>query len=188
MHEGHVSAGVVAAGVLLAVLAPGWTISVTGDGAVCAVAGVLLGQGLVRDLRVIRARRRSPMDPAEKAARALAAEARGGARYNLCLESTLGLLLLALALVLVLLPDGALGRLPAGWGLAAAGVVMTFGWATRDVVLTLRRVEDHYDLPVYQPATRAGEQPPAPPAAAPQDPAARSEDRTPQAHAPGAEG
>lgn len=95
-------------------------------------AVVLLVQGLVRDLvRVVRAR--------------------GGAPSKVtcvCIESTLGLVAIAVGAVLSLaFPPIALTMTPLTWTIAFTGVAL-FGFATSDVVIdwqlrTLRREANH---------------------------------------------
>src|SRR5688500_5536505 len=109
----------------------------------CGVAALVLGQGLFRDLRVIAARRR-----AARAGVAADAQAQGtidpatysgrGPELNVCLESTMGLGLLALALFYVAFPVPPRIAVPRGAILAGAGALLLIGWHSRDWVLTLR--------------------------------------------------
>lgn len=114
------------------------------------LALVLLLQGLARDLAVIRARRAWRADPAAIARRAAAARDRFAFRLNLCVESTLGLVGLAVAAAARLGSGDAPPVLPRGGWLLVVGAALVAGHATRDWVLTLAAVPDHYDLPVFE--------------------------------------
>jgi hypothetical protein len=92
-------------------------------------AALLLGQGLVRDVARLVIRRR----------------AAGGSRRIMCLcaESTIGLLLIGLAVGLTLLgltETVAIGRIGLTLGLAA---VLASGFVAKDYVLSIRKEKDH---------------------------------------------
>lgn len=132
--------------------APPVTLSL--DQWLCGLAGLILAQGLVRDLRVIASRRRAraageapppPTGPVD------APSITGtGPELNVCLESTTGLMMLGLALLYVAFPVPPPITLPRGAVVAGAGLVLIVGWLTRDWVLTLRYIRDHYDVPVWR--------------------------------------
>lgn len=126
-------------------------LTLTLDQWLCGLAGLILFQGLVRDLRVVAARRRAraagelppkPVDPPSNLG--------AGPELNVCLESTTGLMLLGLALLYVAFPSPPPITMPRGAALAGAGAVLIVGWLTRDWVLTLRYIRDHYDVPVFR--------------------------------------
>jgi hypothetical protein len=161
--ESVIGWGALAVGAGVWALDSGPPVTLSLDQWLCALAALILGQGLFRDLRVIRARR------AEKAALEAAGikphaepapggpldapsltQGRRGAEINLCVESTTGVGLLALALLYVAFPAPPPITLPRGAAIAGAGVVLLIGWGTRDWVLTLRYIRDHYDIPVYR--------------------------------------
>jgi hypothetical protein len=104
-------------------------------------AGVLLlVQGLFRDVTILVRRRREPADP----------HARRG--WLICVESTLGLALIALAWLMAWGGADRAVTLPlAGWTLLAA-LWWAFGYATRELVLELRRDPDHLNLLIGRPA------------------------------------
>jgi len=94
---------------------------------------ILLVQGFFRDIHILLTRRRAGRD-----------ESRVG--LWICVESTLGLLLIAQGIGLLLLDVPNVVRLPlAAWVLALAAWWL-FGYATRDLVLELRRDPDHLSL------------------------------------------
>ncbi|HET6763905.1 MAG TPA: hypothetical protein VFH27_09535 [Longimicrobiaceae bacterium] len=94
---------------------------------------ILLVQGFFRDIHILLTRRRAGRD-----------EARVG--LWICVESTLGLLLIAQGIGLFLLEVPTLVRLPvAAWCLGLAAWWL-FGYATRDLILELRRDPDHLSL------------------------------------------
>jgi hypothetical protein len=90
---------------------------------------LILAQGLARDLCLLALRRARP-----QAVRRLAC---------LCVESTLGVGLLGLCLLLSLLGGGGQVHCPL-WGvLAAAAGIWSAGFLTRDLVLQIHRDPDH---------------------------------------------
>jgi hypothetical protein len=103
-------------------------------------AGVLLlVQGFFRDVVILARRRKEVPDP----------EARRG--WLICVESTLGLVLIALSGLMVWGGADRVVTLPlAGWMLLAAAW-WAFGYATREMVLELRRDPDHLNLLIGRP-------------------------------------
>lgn len=120
------------------------------ESVLAAAAALVFGQGLVRDVATI-VRRRAGRG---REAAGVSAPPRGPA-VNLCLESTLGLVLLALASLYAAFPSPPPVTLPRGLAVAGTGVLLVAGWLVRDWVLTLRHVADHHDLPVLDRRGRA---------------------------------
>ena len=106
-------------------------------------AGVmLLVQGFFRDVVILVRRRRETPDE----------NARRG--FLICVESTLGLALIALSWLLAWGGADRVVTLPlAGWTLLAAAW-WAFGYATRELVLELRRDPDHLNLLIGRPTRR----------------------------------
>jgi hypothetical protein len=101
----------------------------------CDLAAVMLGQGLLRDLALLLRRRRAEGPPPPRAAEAC-----------LCVESTLGLLLLGAGALLLLggLSEAVeVGQSGLGLGLP---VFLLFGFAIKDYVLILRKDPDHANM------------------------------------------
>lgn len=112
----------------------------------CGVAALVLGQGLVRDLRVIYLRRRAGTPPPAPDA----PEPPRGPELNVCMESTVGLFLLGVAFFYMAFPVPPKISIPRGAAMFGAGVIVLVGWISRDLVLTLRHIKDHYDVPVWR--------------------------------------
>jgi hypothetical protein len=141
--EPALAAALTVGGLLVWSIDPGPPPSIGADMLGCALAALILGQGLVRDLIQMATRRRARARgecPAQPVVR--------GQEVNVCLESTLGLGLLGLAAVHAAFPTPPQIVVPRGLLVAATGLVVCGGWLVRDWVLTVRHVENHYDLPV----------------------------------------
>ncbi|MDB4950632.1 MAG: hypothetical protein JWM27_3281 [Gemmatimonadetes bacterium] len=134
--------GVAVAGALaaagLAVAAPGRL--VVGMPDLLRWGGVfLLVQGFFRDVVILVRRRREARNPAMPSG------------FLICVESTLGLVLIGVAWLLAWAGgDRALALPPAAW-LALAAAWWAFGYATREMVLELRRDPDHMNLLIGRP-------------------------------------
>ena len=163
MIESALGAVAVVAGGAWWALDAGPPLALTLDQWLCGIAGLVLGQGLIRDLRVVALRRRAKAragthqhDAAPAPAPPAPPESeRIGPELNVCLESTVGLFLLGLAVFYVAFPVPPRIALPRGAALVAAGVIVLAGWVSRDLVLTLRHIKDHYhvrvwDVPVWR--------------------------------------
>lgn len=104
--------------------------------AVCYACAVILGQGLLRDLALLWARRKGDAKPKRRAA-------------CLCAESTLGLSLLAVgATVLLLGIEERVTLTPGRLGLTL-WVLLGVGFVAKDYVLSVRREEDHGSVIVF---------------------------------------
>ena len=115
-------------------------------------AVIVFLQGLLRDLMMI-ARRRHAMS-SENGEKLRPAMADFFWEINLCLESTVGLILLGFAITCAFLPvDLPPTIVSRGTLLTAAGMILLIGWSTRDWVLTVKHVPDHYGLPVWRRGT-----------------------------------
>lgn len=140
--------------------------------AMAGIAVVVLGQGLVRDVRELRRRQKGACAfvPASVAgAQAIATGATsappGPVRWevNLCMESSVGVLLLAGAFGLILVELPPTVTLPLGLMVATVGGVLMVGVQVKDWVLTVRHIPDHYDVPVLtRPGTAASRDQAAP--------------------------
>ncbi|MBI2943535.1 MAG: hypothetical protein HYY25_04985 [Candidatus Wallbacteria bacterium] len=147
MSERNLSAAVLAAGVVLGLVGQGPARPVGVEQLFGGLAVLVFVQGLIRDMTVLGRRRAGKPGQGE-----------GGLEppeclweLNLCLESTVGVLMLVAAAALWFAPGTGLQlQLPLGALLTGAGAVLVAGWATRDWVLTLRHVRSHYDLPVWR--------------------------------------
>lgn len=141
-------AGLLAASAAVAwATSPGATVTLGPETLLGGIAVLVLGQGLARDLAEIRRRRRTPA-VGSTGSKELPELPRW--ELNLCFESTLGSLLLVLAGLALVFPvaiSWTIGRAPL---LAGAGALLLAGWATRDWVLTVRKVRDHTGLPVWR--------------------------------------
>jgi len=103
--------------------------------ALAYASALVLGQGLVRDL-VRLAVRRSPGQPRQRL-------------VCLCAESSLGLVMLAAGLTLLLAgveEPVVLGR---GALTGAVAGLLAAGFVAKDYVLTIRRVEDHGSISLW---------------------------------------
>lgn len=150
--ENMIGAGLVVAGLTTWGAASSFTVTLSLDHLLCGFSGLLLAQGLVRDLWVIRSRREGGKSGRRPAV--MQAPPSDGPAFNLCLESTVGAMLLGLALLYAFVPQGFELTLPVGMILAGSGLILIGGWQLRDWVLTLHHVPDHYDLPVWRPSQR----------------------------------
>ncbi|CAN5185967.1 hypothetical protein BH23GEM4_BH23GEM4_23470 [soil metagenome] len=139
LEIGVCAGGLAAAAVAALALPGGRALSV---GELLRIAGVmLLLQGFARDVMILLRRRDFPGGETRQ-------------RMLICVESTVGLLLIAESLLLAWTGGGRMVSLPAaGWLLLASGWWL-FGWATRELVLELRRDPDHLNLLVGLPARR----------------------------------
>lgn len=129
---GFAGLGLVLAAGLAMIPAPVYSLSVAD---LLRWAGVaLLLQGFVRDVFILLARRRK--------------QGPGGGRRGLwiCVESTLGLVLIGQGLLLNALSVGGFVSLPPGVWVLGLSVWWLFGYATQDLVLELRRDPDHLNL------------------------------------------
>lgn len=133
LEVGICVSGLLAALVATLTLRGGYAVSV---GELLRIAGVmLLLQGFARDVVILLRQRRHG---------AAAGETRRG--LLICVESTVGLLLIGESLLLAWTGDAQWVSLPpAGWLLLASGW-WCFGYATRELVLELRRDPDHLNL------------------------------------------
>lgn len=104
-------------------------------------AAVVLGQGLVRDLARVAARRLAAA-PATVPTERLAC---------LCAESSVGLLLVVVGIGLTLAGDPRTVALTGDRLTLALGGLLIFGFVAKDWVLVLRRVEDHATIAVGPP-------------------------------------
>ena len=110
--------------------------------AVLAAAGLLLVQGLLRDLLALRIARAKTKEPATRVT-------------CVCVESTLGLSLIVAGALLVFGTSPVVLRIPAiGWPITA-GLVAVFGFATRHLVVDwrtrrLRWEPDHLGVVVWK--------------------------------------
>ncbi len=131
--------GVGTAGILVAALL---SATVPGSRAVAWMdvfrwsGALLLAQGFLRDVVILLRRRRG--DTAEEGP-----EKRG---WWICVESTVGLLLIGQAGLLVLAGGSGALRLPLGGWAFLLSMWWLFGYATRELVLKLKRDPDHVNL------------------------------------------
>lgn len=105
----------------------------------------LLLQGFVRDLGILARRRAGAVSPHKGPPK------RG---WWICFESTLGLFLIGQSLLLLALGTGTAVQvvLPAAAWVALLSLWWFFGYATRELVLELRRDPDHLNLLIGRPS------------------------------------
>jgi hypothetical protein len=124
------------------------------------LALVIFVQGLLRDLVALAQRASRPRGFITQIDEEAPTEMRSvdtktsvrvrGAELNLCFESTAGVLLLGVAGFFLFVPRGTEVSVVPGALVTGAGAILLVGFFTRHLVLTIRAVPDHMNLPVYR--------------------------------------
>jgi len=129
--------GIALAGLLggagMLIFAPGPVLTIAPDRLMKWLGVALLGQGLIRDVVLLLSRGRGKAAGGEK-------------KFLICLESTLGAGLVACSFLLAYLDPRQQFALSQAWLVLLFSALWLFGFATRDLVLEMRRDPNHLNL------------------------------------------